>query len=249
MRAGEHIVIDYYYVPPGEVAACLTSDASQQFLIDNARKHAQIFGQGAQYLVRYDEIPQMHSCELCRAKRPTAGELLAWHANHSAAVLEQEAAPRRVLVWNDMFDPFVNGNQSNYRDAYAITGAWKGLPRSWVIANWDHTNGNYNASSDTCTGRAKCETKSLGFFEKLGFKQFITGYYGTGNGTASATEEIAGAKGVRGLLGMIYGSWAHNVAGDPRLGGGDYSELETYAAAARKHWASLTGTSTVQIQQ
>jgi hypothetical protein len=49
--------------------------------------------------------------------------------------------------------------------------------------------------------------------------------------------ELANAKGVRGLLGMIYGSWASGpVPGDPRLGNGDYSQLEEYAAAARKYW-------------
>jgi hypothetical protein len=55
-----------------------------------------------------------------------------------------------------------------------------------------------------------------------------TSYYGSGNGTASATAELAAATGVDGLLGMIYGSWASGpVPGDPYLGGGDYSELET----------------------
>lgn len=54
----------------------------------------------------------------------------------------------------------------------------------------------------------KCMTPSLRFFERLGVTQLICGYYGSGNGTASAMEEIAAAKGVKGLLGMIYGSWA-----------------------------------------
>jgi hypothetical protein len=92
--------------------------------------------------VRYDEIVQMHSCELCRAKAATAGDLLAWHATHSAAVLERAASPKRVMVWQDMFDPFVNGNRTGaYKDIEGgITGAWKGLPQSWVVANWDHSN-------------------------------------------------------------------------------------------------------------
>jgi hypothetical protein len=52
--------------------------------------------------------------------------------------------------------------------------------------------------------------------------------------------ELANAKGVRGLLGMIYGSWASGpVPGDPLLGGGDYSQLEAYAAAARKYWPGV----------
>jgi hypothetical protein len=53
MKAGERVMVDYFYVPPGQVAACLTSDKSEQYLHDSARRHAAIFGEGAQYLVRY----------------------------------------------------------------------------------------------------------------------------------------------------------------------------------------------------
>ena len=81
-----------------------------------------------------------------------------------------------------------------------------------------------------------CETQSARWFEALGYQQFICGYYGTGNGTQSAMEELAGVANISGLLGMVYGSWAKHVPGDPALGGGDYSQLEEYAAAARKFW-------------
>ena len=141
----------------------------------------------------------------------------------------------------------MNGNKSKYGliDG-GISGAWSGLPKSWVIANWDHSNDGYNASSGTCLTTGKCQTSSLRFFEQLGFSQFITGYYGSGNGTWSAATELANAKGVRGLLGMIYGSWAAGSgpdapSGDPQLGNGDYSQLEAYAAAARAHWPGQLG--------
>lgn len=73
----------------------------------------------------------MHSCDICRTKAKTAGELLAWHTNHSAETLQQEAKPRKVMGWLDMFDPFMNGNKTNYKliDG-GVTGAWKGLPSS-----------------------------------------------------------------------------------------------------------------------
>ena len=51
-----------------------------------------------------------------------------------------------MMVWQDMFDPFVNGNRSRYGDIEGgITGAWKGLPEQLVIANWDHSNAGVNA--------------------------------------------------------------------------------------------------------
>lgn len=81
-----------------------------RYLVDSAVKHAQIFGEGSQYLVRYDEIVQMHACELCRAKADTAGDLLAWHATHSAEVLQRSASPRRVMVWQDVRDCLTNVN-------------------------------------------------------------------------------------------------------------------------------------------
>jgi hypothetical protein len=67
----------------------------------------------------------MHSCDLCRAKTKTAGELLAWHVNHSAAVLKQEAKPKRVMVWQDMFDPYANGNKSEYKVRSRVVSNYK----------------------------------------------------------------------------------------------------------------------------
>ena len=198
--------------------------------------------------MRYDEIPQLHACGACRAKAPTAGKLLAWHANHSADVLHRAAAPKRVLVWNDMFDPYHNGNQtaagpkSHYQHrtiAGGITGAWTGLSRSWTVANWQHSNLGVNTTSGECVRKASCQTLSLRWFESLGFSQFICGYYGSGDGNQSAATEIENARGVQGLLGMIYGPWAHTVPGDPRLGGGDYTQLERYAAASKAQWPTL----------
>mmetsp|Transcript_1745 Transcript_1745/g.4435 ORF Transcript_1745/g.4435 Transcript_1745/m.4435 type:complete len:148 (-) Transcript_1745:1313-1756(-) len=142
------------------------------------------------------------------------------------------------MVWQDMFDPYVNGNRTTYKGiAGGITGAWEKLPRDWVIANWDHRNTGYDAATDTCSTFGACQTLSLRFFESLGFLQLICGYYGSGNGTKSAMNELAAARGVSGLLGMMYGSWASGpVPGDPDLGGGDYSQLEQYAEAARRYW-------------
>ena len=43
---------------------------------------------------------------------------------------------------------------------------------------------------------------------------------------------------------MIYGPWAHDMApGDPQLGDGDYTQLESYAATSRKLWPSYIASS------
>ena len=237
LRPGQRLALSYYGVPGGQAGACLASNASLDYVQRAAEARRALFGPGRQYFVNYDEMRSMHSCEACRAKRPTPGELLAWHVNRTVNVLREVAEPSRMMVWQDMFDPFANGNTSGrfYHIQGGVSGAWKGLPRGddLVIANWDHRNGP-TWNSPTC--HKACETQSLHWFEKLGFQQLICGYYGSGNGTQSAMQELSGAAGVTGLLGMIYGSWAKAVPGDPSLGGGDYSQLEEYAAAARKFW-------------
>lgn len=148
-----------------------------------------------------------------------------------------------------MFDPYHNGNQTDagpkshyqHRIAGGVTGAWAGLSRAWVVANWQHSNLGVNSTSGACVRKGACQTLSLRWFESLGFSQFICGYYGSGNGTESAAAEIRNARGVQGLLCMIYGAWAHSAPGDPRIGGGDYSQLESYAAASKAKWPALLG--------
>ena len=62
-------------------------------------------------------------------------------------------------------------------------------------------------------------------------------YYGIGTGEQAAAAQIAAADGVPGVIGVIYGPWAHAAApGDPDLGNGDYTALESYAATSKKLW-------------
>ena len=237
LRPGQRLAVNYYGVPGGQAGACLASNASLEYVQRAAEARLALFGPGRQYFINYDEMRSMHSCEVCRAKRSTPGKLLAWHVDHTVNVLRDVAKPSRMMIWQDMFDPYTNGNTSQfYHINGGVSGAWKGLPRGGgdlVIANWDHRNeGDWNSTA--C--HKHCETQSARWFEALGYQQFICGYYGTGNGTQSAMEELAGVTNISGLLGMIYGSWAKHVPGDPALGGGDYSQLEQYAAAARKFW-------------
>ncbi len=50
-----------------------------QFMVYNIENVSSIFPENTGYFLGYDEMRQMHSCELCAAAQPTAGSLLAWH--------------------------------------------------------------------------------------------------------------------------------------------------------------------------
>ena len=73
-----------------------------------------------------------------------------------------------MMVWQDMFDPYVNSREY-YGQSGDTSNSWVGLNSTGlVIANWDHSDANV-------TG--KHMTESIRFFgETLGMQQLLCGY-------------------------------------------------------------------------
>jgi hypothetical protein len=57
-------------------------------------------------------------------------------------------------------------------------------------------------------------------------RQIIAGYYDSGNGGSAATE-LSQVAGIPGILGMMYATYNK-----------DYSQLASFASAARANWGS-----------
>ena len=97
-----------------------------------------------------------------------------------------------------MFDPYMNALPS-YANSGNLTGSWLGLAGTGItLANWDHT-------------ATKNMSLSIDFFgRELQMPQLLCGYYGTGDGTTAARLQVEAIKGTEGVLGLIYGPWAHN---------------------------------------
>lgn len=233
LKPGDNVTIEYYQAGGGGMGndgACLTCQASEAYLRSNTQKIHELFPNASLFL-RYDEMRHMHTCTSCRARANTAGELLAWHVKHAVQVFEEVAAPPRMMVWQDMFDPYAN-SKPDYTGSGNTSNSWASLNQTrLIIANWKH--------SDNGTSEAPM-SQSIHFFGRtLGMQQFLCGYYGHGTGAKAAAAQLEAARGVPGVLGMIYGPWAHDAApGDAELGGGDYTQLESYAATSRKLWPS-----------
>ena len=115
-----------------------------------------------------------------------------------------------------MFDPYHSGHDQYFYVEGDFSGALMGLPGSTTIMNWNLGN----------------LTQSLAWFsgtnpsQPIAFKQIIAGYYDSGNGTKSAQDEVAAAKGIPGVLGLMYTTWND-----------DYSQLQNFAKAALKSWS------------
>jgi hypothetical protein len=221
LAPGQTVAMDYYAVAPiqanGDVGMCLTDAGPQSLMQANTTAVTSALGSATGYLLGYDELRHMNSCATCRAKNMTAGQLLGWHVGQTYNYLQSLAPGAQTYVWNDMFDPYHNAVDNYYRVEGTIAGSWTGLPPQITIMNWNLGN----------------LTNSLSWFSGINpqqptaFRQIIAGYYDSGDGTGSATNELQAAQGIPGIAGLMYTTWQ-----------GDYTQLQNFATAAKANWAA-----------
>lgn len=219
LRPGQIVAIDSYSASPIPTAwgqnMCFTHPDVLNYGHQNALALKDVVPPDTNILMGYDEIRQMHSCALCKAKGLTADQLLAWSVRQSIQTYNSVLPASPLWIWSDMFDPYHNAVANYYNVEGDLSGSWTGVPASVIILNWNRWN----------------LTNSLNWFagtnaqQPVAHKQIIAGYYDTGNGTAAAESELAAAAGIAGLLGLMYTTWED-----------DYSQLENFAAAVHALW-------------
>jgi len=216
--AGQTVAIDHYAVYPaiaGGVGVCLTEPAVDSWMHDNIQALDPIMPKGGGLFLQYDEMRHMNSCDLCRKKALTAGALLAANVTSTVATLHAIRPVAQTYFWSDMFDPTHNAHDDYYYVEGDIAGSWKGLPSDAVIMNWNL--GNLNKSLTWFSGMAPGQPQA--------FRQIIAGYYDTGDGAAAAKQHFAAAKGVPGVVGVMYTTWTD-----------DYGQLGAFAKAVTEAW-------------
>jgi hypothetical protein len=221
LRPGQKVAVDFYAVfpipGPTQVAICLSERGVLEWQRRNAEAIRAVMPTGAGVLMQYDEIRQMNSCATCRAKNMTAAGLLSWSVNESARTYANVLPGSPLYIWSDMFDPYHNARNHYYYVEGDLSGAAQGLPAYITVLNWnlDHLH------------------ESLAWFsgqssrQPVAHSQIIAGYYDKGDGAAAARTELEQAKGVPGIVGLMYTTWDEN-----------YSQLASFAAAVRASWAS-----------
>ncbi len=221
LQAGATISMDYYTVVPQigwEVSSCLSDPAIQTWNKANAAALAPVFPKGTGVFLGYDEMRQGDSCEECRATNLTAGQLLARNLQQTVQTLQGVwGAGTPFYLWDDMFSPYHNAVNDYYDVEGDLTGSWTGLPPGAVIMNWNPTMASLKFFSGTDTSVTPPQPHA--------FQQIIAGYYDSGDGATSATQEIQAAMGIKGLTGLMYTTWVP-----------DYSQLAAYATAAKAAW-------------
>ena len=215
---GQIVAMDYYAVVPvydEAVSVCLTDAAVERWTVENARAIAAFVPKGSPFLLSHDEIRQMNSCAECRARRLTAGELLA---EHTRRIVNKLKALGPLYIWSDMFDPGHNARDHFYQVEGTMAQSWKGLPAEVTVMNW-----NLEHLRNSLVWFSGDDPR-----QRVPHKQIIAGYYDPPDHDAGAAvhKEWGQARGVRGIAGTMYTTWTN-----------DYRGLERFAEAAREEWA------------
>ena len=218
LKPGQIVALDSYAVtmlPNEQVTMCLTEQGTLDWQKTNAQAINAMVSADAGMMMQYDEIRQMNSCESCRAKGLTAGQLLAQHVQQSTNLYQSVHPGGSLYVWSDMFDPYHNATNNYFNVEGDISGSWEGLTSNVIIMNW-----NLGSLPNSLTWFS-----GLNPSQPTPHQQIIAGYYDQGNGTWSAQNELAQASGIPGIKGLMYTTW-----------GDDYSQMAQFAAAARAAW-------------
>jgi hypothetical protein len=219
LKPGQIVAVDSYSAFPlsvsNEMGMCLTEPAVYKWIDKNARAVKKVLPPDSAVLLAYDEVRQANSCFACRSKHMTAGQLLAWSVGQTLQIYHSALPGTPLFIWNDMFDPHHNAKDNYFYVEGDLAGSWKGLPADLSIMNW-----NVDQLRPSLTWFSGLDSK-----QPVAYKQMIAGYYDKGNGSAQATKELKEAAGIPGVMGMLYTTYAD-----------DYSQLETFAAAAKAGW-------------
>ena len=219
LKPGQTVLMDFYAAFPiagnHSVAMCMTDGEGLRWVAKNGKAIHKVLPSSGGLMLGYDEIRQMNSCASCRARNWSAGQLLAWSVGNMAKTYESVAPGNSLYVWNDMFDPYQNGRKNYFHVEGDLAGAVAGIPASVTIMNW-----NLDKLRESLRWFSGRDGK-----QPTGHSQIIAGYYDTGNGAAAAAQELQAAGGVPGIRGLMYTTWND-----------DYSQLESFARAARSGW-------------
>ncbi|MDQ6677769.1 MAG: hypothetical protein M3Z09_10790 [Acidobacteriota bacterium] len=219
---GQVIAMDYYAAIPiydEALDVCLTEPKIAQWMTRNASDASALTPHGSGLFLSYDEMRHMNSCALCRARRITPGALLAANIRSMAAQTRRFGP---LYVWSDMFDPLHNAVDHFFMVEGSLRGSWKGLDPDITVVNW-----NLQHLRPSLLWFSGDDPR-----QRVPHRQIIAGYYDPSDhdGAAAARLELAEARSIPGIAGIMYTTWRD-----------DYSQLEQFAKGAREEWTRYRG--------
>lgn len=195
IKEGERLRVSWYYgvsIYHSQTPLCM----SEPKLYDIWRAQARLVHETLapkKYLLSQDEMRVGGSCEACRSRGMTMGQILGDCITRQFKMLRDVNPAAEIFVWSDMMDPNHNANPSEkyyYLSEGTFVDAWKYIPKELRIACWYYD----------------VREKSLRFFSGLGFQTLGAAYYDADNldncrGWLDSLDATPGA------CGIMYTTW------------------------------------------
>lgn len=200
---GTRLRVSYFHahvIYDGQVCGCVEEPAFQELLRKQATDVVALWGSKTNFM-SHDEWRVVGWDDSCRQSGKSPGQIAADNLQFCTGLLRHNAPGGRILVWSDMFDPFHNAKKEYYLVNGSLEGSWLGLSKGVEIMNWNFEH----------------RDESLAFFEKLGHRQIVAGFYDGDLENVSAW--LKSAETVSGVRGFMYTTWQQ-----------DFSQLEKVAA-------------------
>jgi hypothetical protein len=201
---GTRLRVSYYHaitIYDNQVTICPSEPKTVELLRDEARRmHAAWGAKG--YFMSHDEIRVLNWDKSCQDRHATPGDILAENVHACIGILREVNPGGDIYVWSDMFDPRHNAHKDYYLVNGDLANSWRGLDKDVIIVPWNFGE----------------RTEALKWFEGLGNRMVIAGYYDAD--PDKVKQWITSAKDVRGVIGIMYTTWKNR-----------YSDLEKFSEA------------------
>jgi hypothetical protein len=189
---GERLRVSYYHgisINDGQVSACMSEPETFEILARNARLLHELLAP-KKYMLSIDEIRSGGSCEACKRRNMTMGQVLGNFLTRGISAIKMNNPDAEVFAWSDMLDPNHNAHGGYYLVDGDFTGSWENIPGDLRIVCWYY---------------AKC-WESLKFFAERGFKTLAGAYY-DGDDLTNPKGWLEALRNTPGALGIMYTTW------------------------------------------
>ncbi|HUU28776.1 MAG TPA: hypothetical protein VM123_13270 [archaeon] len=198
---GERLRVSWYHgisVHDGQVSVCM----SEPEIYDIYRTETRLIHEHLapkKYFLPQDEIRAGGSCQACRERNLTMGQILGDCVTRQVDIIRENDPQAEIFIWSDMLDPNHNarvreGNYYYHVDG-SFTESWNYVPKDLIIACW---------------GR-RARIKTLSHFSGLGFRTLAAAYYDADN-----LEDISGwleaLDNTPDAVGIMYTTWLEKYA-------------------------------------
>lgn len=203
IRDGQRLAVSYYHgstVQGSQVSVCMSEPELYEYWARQVQRIHEILAPKA-YFLSMDEIRQGGSCEACKARNMTMGEILGDCITRQQELIRKVNPQARCYIWSDMLDPNHNAHGNYYVVEGDFTGSWLHIPRDMVIACWYYSK----------------RAESLKFFSDLGFETLAGAYY-DGDDLENCKGWLAQLDLTPKARGIMYTSWRNKYALLPAFG-------------------------------